>query len=172
MPLHLRIAFAVVVLCLSQAALATQERRDAAVGAAMPELCFEDQRGKRVCLSQWRGRVVLLNLWATWCVPCRHEMPQLDRIQAALGGKQFEVVALSVDKRGAPAVANFYERVGIRKLALYVDPTVDVTERVSARGIPITLLIDRRGVVVQRVSGPVDWEADDKTAAIRKLIAK
>ena len=172
MPLHLRIAFAVVVLCLSQVALATQERRDAAVGAAMPELCFEDQRGKRVCLSQWRGRVVLLNLWATWCVPCRHEMPQLDRIQAALGGKQFEVIALSVDKRGAPAVANFYERAGIRKLALYVDPTVDATERVSARGIPITLLIDRRGVVVQRVSGPVDWEADDKTAAIRKLIAK
>jgi len=170
MLLHLRIAFAVAVLCLSQAALATPERAEA-LGAAMPELCFEDQRGKRVCLSQWRGRVVLLNLWATWCMPCRHEIPQLDRIQAALGGKQFEVVALSVDKRGAPAVANFYERTRVRHLALYVDPTVDATDRLSARGIPISLLIDRRGVVVQRLSGPVDWEADEKMVAIRKLIA-
>jgi thiol-disulfide isomerase/thioredoxin len=172
MRLRLPISLAVVVLCLSQAALATPERRDGAVGAAMPELCFEDQRGQRVCLSQWRGRVVLLNLWATWCAPCRHEMPQLDRMQAALGGKPFEVVALSVDKRGAPAVANFYERIGVRNLALYVDPTVEATDRVSARGIPVTLLIDRRGVVVQRLSGPVDWEAYDKVTAIRKLIAE
>lgn len=143
-----------------------------APGQGVPDVCFTDVRGKPACLSQWRGRVVLLNLWATWCVPCRLEMPQLDHVQGALGGRHFEVIALSVDRRGAAAVANFYERTGVRKLAIYVDAEMRSAEALSARGIPLSLLIDRQGRVVQRISGPVDWEAADKVAAIRQLIAE
>ena len=143
----------------------------AAAGQPMPDICFTDARGKPACLSQWRGRVVLLNLWATWCAPCRQEMPQLDRVQARLGGRDFEVLALSMDKRGAPAVRNFYERTGVRALAVYVDEQVRATEALAARGIPVSLLIDRQGRVVERISGPVDWSDAARLASIQHLIA-
>ena len=143
----------------------------AAVGQPVPDICFIDAHGTRACLSQWRGRVVLLNLWATWCAPCRQEMPQLDRVQAKLGGRDFEVLALSMDKRGAPAVRNFYERTGVHELAIYVDEQVRATEALAARGIPVSLLIDRHGKVVQRLSGPVDWSDAERLASIQHLMA-
>ena len=143
----------------------------AAMGQPVPDLCFTDARGKPACLSQWRGRVVLISLWATWCPPCRQEMPQLDRVQARLGGRDFEVLALSLDKRGAPAVRNFYERSGVRGLAVYVDEQVGATEVLAARGIPVSLLIDRQGKVVERISGPVDWSDTGRLARIQQLIA-
>jgi len=87
---------------------------------------------------------VLLNLWATWCVPCRKEMPSLDRLQAQLGGPAFEVVALSIDK-SPQAVREFYREYGIRKLALYIDPSAEVTSTLGAVGIPTTLLVDGDG---------------------------
>ena len=138
----------------------------------MPDICFTDTRGKPACLSQWRGRVVLLKLWATWCAPCRQEMPQLDHVQAKLGGHDFEVLALALDKRGAPAVKNFYARTGVRELAVYVDEQVQATEAIAARGIPVSLPIDRQGKVVERISGPVDWSAAGRLSSIQHLIAE
>lgn len=143
----------------------------AAMGQPVPDICFTDARGTRACLSQWRGRVVLLNLWATWCAPCRQEIPQLDRVQAKLGGRDFEVLALSMDKRGAAAVRNFYERTGVRDLAIYVDERVRATDALDSPGIPLSLLIDRHGKVVQRFSGPVDWSDAERLASIQHLMA-
>ena len=139
-------------------------------GRPVPNLCFTDHSDQPLCLSQWRGRAVLLNLWATWCVPCGKEMPQLDRLQARFGSPAFEVVALSVDRRGAPAVMHYFNRNSLHHLAVYVDVEVRATENLSARGIPISLLIDRNGRIVERIRGAIDWESPDRLALIRQLI--
>ncbi len=143
----------------------------AAETADMPPLCFQKGADHRVCIADWRGRVVLLNLWATWCAPCKQEMPQLNRLQAMLGGEKFEIVALSVDRGGANVVSNFYARNGVKNLAVYVDASVQAIDTIRARRIPISLLIDRQGQVVQRLSGPVDWTAAGNVESIRRLIA-
>src|SRR5206468_4480825 len=88
-----------------------------------PELRFNDAEGRAHTLAEFRGKVVLLNIWATWCEPCREEMPALDRLQAKLGGERFHVLALSVDQQGPGVARKFYEQAGIRTLLLYIDPT-------------------------------------------------
>ena len=89
----------------------------------LPEIRFADDQGHELTLADFRGRVVLLNIWATWCAPCRKEMPTLDRLQARFGGKDFLAIALSLDREGAPAVRRFYEKLGLEKLGIYVDPS-------------------------------------------------
>jgi len=89
----------------------------------LPETRFQDDQGHDLILADFRGRVVLLNVWATWCVPCRKEMPSLDRLQAQLGGKDFLVMALSIDREGVAAVQRFYQEVGVERLAIHVDPS-------------------------------------------------
>ena len=109
-------------------------------------------------LADFRGRIVLLNLWATWCVPCRKEMPALDRLQAKLAGPGFAVVALSIDHRGRDAVARFYRELGLTSLGIYIDKSASVTYAVSAVGMPTTLLIDAEGRELGRVIGPAEWD--------------
>lgn len=133
----------------------------------LPEIRFQDASGNSRSLSDFRGRVVLLNLWATWCVPCRKEMPSLDRLQAQLGGPAFEVVALSID-RSPPAVREFYQQYGIRALALYIDPSTEVTRSLGTVGIPTTLLVDGEGRELWRRVGPAEWDAPAEVAEIRK----
>ena len=87
----------------------------------LPEIKFQDEEGKERTLADWRGKVVLLNLWATWCVPCRKEMPALDRLQQELGSDKFEVVAVSVDRKGIAGARKFLDDTKVGKLALYVD---------------------------------------------------
>lgn len=135
----------------------------------LPEIRFQDARGNSRSLADFRGRVVLLNLWATWCVPCRKEMPSLDRLQAQLGGPAFEVVALSIDK-SPQAVREFYREYGIRKLALYIDPSAEVTSTLGAVGIPTTLLVDGDGRERWRRVGPAEWDAPEEVARIREYI--
>ena len=125
----------------------------------LPELVFEDGKGKRVTLADFRGRTVLLNVWATWCPPCREEMPSLDRLQKALGGPAFEVVALSIDAGGAPVVKRFYDEIGIRSLAIYVDPGMRAAGQLATPGVPTTLLIDREGRELGRHAGPAQWDS-------------
>ncbi|HEX9811815.1 MAG TPA: TlpA disulfide reductase family protein [Burkholderiales bacterium] len=133
----------------------------------LPAVVFADENGREVTLEQFRGRVVLLNVWATWCVPCRKEMPTLDRLQAKLGGPDFEVVALSIDQDGIAAVRKFYQEVGIKHLRIYNDPTADATARLNILGIPATLLVDRAGREVGRALGPAEWDAPDVIELIR-----
>lgn len=135
----------------------------------LPDIRFQDAGGNTRSLADFRGRVVLLNLWATWCVPCRKEMPSLDRLQAQLGGPAFEVVALSIDK-SPQAVREFYREYGIRKLALYIDPSAEVTSTLGAVGIPTTLLVDGDGRERWRRVGPAEWDAPEEVARIREHI--
>jgi thiol-disulfide isomerase/thioredoxin len=123
------------------------------------EIQFLDGEGKQRSLADWRGQVVLLNLWASWCGPCRTEMPSLAALQRRFGSKDFEVVAISVDRGGAKVAAQFLEETQSRLLRLYVDPSAKAIESVRALGLPATLLIDRQGREIGRLLGPADWSS-------------
>lgn len=134
------------------------------------EIQFEDADGRSRSLNDFRGKIVLLNIWATWCVPCRKEMPTLDRLQTALGGDDFEVVALSIDRR-MDVVHKFFAEVGIQKLAMYLDSSAKATRQLGAVGLPTTLLIDREGREIARLIGPAEWDSPDIAAFISCVIA-
>jgi len=136
----------------------------------MPALVFADGDGRTVRLKDFRGKVVVLNLWATWCAPCRKEMPTLDRLQAKLGGADFEVVALSVDFTGLDVVRRFYRDFGIRNLRPYIDPSSRVLEPLNVLGLPATLLIDRKGREIGRLVGPAEWDSPEMLSLFRRLI--
>jgi thiol-disulfide isomerase/thioredoxin len=133
----------------------------------IPPLAFVDGEGRRVDLSQFGGRVVLLNLWATWCGPCVKEMPSLDRLQGQLGGDAFQVVALSLDRGGKTAVEPFYQKTGVKNLALYLDAGSASMQALGLRGLPTTLLIDAQGRELGRVEGAVEWDSPEVLTFLR-----
>ena len=134
----------------------------------VPELAFLDGEGRRVDLSEFKDRLVLLNLWATWCAPCVKEMPALDRLQAQLGGSGFQVLALSVDRGGKDQVQPFYQRIGVKNLDLYLDPSSASMQTLKLRGLPTTLLVDQEGRELGRIEGAVEWDSPEVVAFLRK----
>jgi thiol-disulfide isomerase/thioredoxin len=137
----------------------------------LPETSFVDGSGKERSLKEWSGKTVLLNLWATWCAPCRKEMPALDRLQAELGSDTFEVVAVSVDKTGTEGAKKFLDQIKVTNLAVFADPTIRMGTTLKAIGMPSTLLIDREGREVGRLVGPAEWDSDEAKRLI-KAVAK
>lgn len=138
----------------------------------VPELRFEDGDGRPLALAEFRGKVVLLNIWATWCGPCRAEMPTLDRLQATLGGPDFEVVALSIDRAGVDAVDRFYAQIGVKHLGRYIDVTAKTGRDLGAYGLPTTLLVDREGREIARHVGPAEWDTPSMTTFFREQLAR
>ncbi len=136
----------------------------------LPELRFVDGGGRPLTLADFRGKVILLNLWATWCIPCLREMPTLDRLQAKLGGPRFEVVVLSIDIGGIPVVEKFYRALKLDSLGIYVDKTLRVKRDLGIVGIPTTLLIDRQGREIGRLAGPAEWDSKEAIKAIRRYL--
>jgi len=132
---------------------------------------FKDESGADVSLEKWRGRVVLLNLWATWCAPCRKEMPELDALQQKLGSPHFEVVALSLDRQGAETARKFLDDTKATNLKLYVDTTARALDGLRAVGLPTTILFDREGREVGRLAGAADWASPEAVALMEKVIA-
>jgi thiol-disulfide isomerase/thioredoxin len=135
-------------------------------------ISFEDSQGRSRSLADFKGKVVALNIWATWCGPCRAEMPALDRLQAALGGRDFEVVPVSIDRGGIDLVKKFYAEINIRNLAIYVDTSGQVMRTLGAIGVPTTLVIDRAGNEVGRITGPAEWDAPEIAEFLKPIIAK
>ena len=135
----------------------------------LPEIGFVDATGKPMTAKDWQGRVVLLNLWATWCGPCRKEMPALDRLQGALGSEKFEVVALSVDRGGIEASRKFLDQTKVEKLKLYVDPTAKASNALKAIGLPTTLLL-KDGREIGRLVGPAEWDSQDAKRLIEAAL--
>jgi thiol-disulfide isomerase/thioredoxin len=137
----------------------------------LPDLAFEDSDGKPRKLSDWRGRTVLVNLWATWCVPCRREMPALDRLQNRLGGKNFEVVAINIDTRDPEKPKNFLKEANLTRLGYFSDQKAKVFQDLKAigraLGMPTSVLVDSQGCEIGTIAGPADWDSDDAV----KLIA-
>jgi thiol-disulfide isomerase/thioredoxin len=137
---------------------------------ALPEFAFQDAAGRERTLGDWRGKVVLLNLWATWCAPCRKEMPALDRLQAEMASDRFEVVAVSVDRTGLQGARKFLDEAKIGRLALYADPTARLAVTLRAVGLPATLLIDADGREIGRLLGPAEWDSEDAKRLIRAVV--
>jgi thiol-disulfide isomerase/thioredoxin len=141
----------------------------------LPDLAFRDATGAERHLSDWHGRTVLLNLWATWCVPCRKEMPALEALEGKLGGPGFEVVAINIDTRDGDKPRAWLKEVGIDRLAYYADPTAKVFQDLKimgrAAGMPTTLLVDPAGCEIGTVAGPAEWASEDAvklvTAALK-----
>lgn len=133
---------------------------------------FQDGAGRKLALADFKGRVVLLNVWATWCSPCRQEMPTLDRLQSKLGSKDFEVVALSIDRDGPGVVRKFFDEIGVRNLTLYVDPTMKAQSKLELIGVPATLLIDREGREVARYTGVAEWDRPEVIDTIERYTGR
>ena len=139
----------------------------------LPDLAFRDAAGAPKTLVDWRGRAVLLNLWATWCVPCRKEMPALDALQARLGGARFDVVAVNIDTRDPEKPKAWLKDVGVNRLAYYSDPSAKVFQDLKlagrAFGMPTTLLVDPAGCEVGTLAGPAEWASEDAIKLIGAL---
>jgi thiol-disulfide isomerase/thioredoxin len=139
---------------------------------SVPPIAFKNLQGDPMSLADFRGRLVLLNIWATWCAPCRREMPTLDSLQAVLGGPDFEVVALSADRQGRRVVAPFYHELGLWQLGIYLDPSGEAPRALNALGIPTTLLIDREGREIGRLLGPAEWDSPAMVAFLRGYVER
>jgi thiol-disulfide isomerase/thioredoxin len=136
----------------------------------VPELSFLDGDGNQLSLADFRGKVVVLNLWATWCAPCRHEMPGLDRLQAEHGGPDLHVLALSLDRGEIGKIREFYAEVGLQHLGIYHDSKAAAGRVLRAPGLPTTLVIDREGREVGRVLGPAEWDSDEAVALLQAVM--
>lgn len=138
----------------------------------LPPLAFETMDGQPASLDAFKGKVVVLNLWATWCVPCREEMPALDRLQAHFADRPFVVLALSVDRAGPERVQKFLDEIGVKRLHVYRDPKAASTRTLRVPGLPATILIDKAGQEVGRVLGIAAWDGPEAIAVVEKLLAE
>jgi thiol-disulfide isomerase/thioredoxin len=142
----------------------------------LPALVFQDATGTEKTLADWRGRTMLLNLWATWCVPCRKEMPALDALQGKLGGPGFEVVAINIDTRDPEKPKAWLREVGVGRLAYYADNSAKVFQDLKvvgkAFGMPTTLIVDPNGCVVATLAGPAEWASDDAVKLVSAALGK
>jgi thiol-disulfide isomerase/thioredoxin len=142
----------------------------------IPDLSFQDGSGKPLTLADWRGRTVLLNLWATWCVPCRKEMPTLDALEQKLGGPDFQVVAVNIDTRDPDKPKAFLKDIGVQKLNYYADASAKSFQELKAIGrafgMPTTVLVDPHGCEIGTIAGPAEWASGDALKLIKAALGK
>src|SRR6266481_4388664 len=136
----------------------------------LPDLAFEDADGRAKKLSDWRGKTVLVNLWATWCVPCRKEMPALEGLQSKLGGANFEVVAINIDTRDPEKPKNFLKDANLTRLGYFSDQKAKLFQDLKAigraLGMPTSVLVDGQGCEIATIAGPAEWGSDDAVKLI------
>jgi thiol-disulfide isomerase/thioredoxin len=143
----------------------------AAAPQPVPDLPITDEAGDAHHLSDYRGKIVLLNFWATWCGPCRKEMATLDRLQAGMGGTDFAVVTVATLHNTVPAVKRFFARENIAHLPIRLDPGSALARRLGIFGLPVTLILNRQGQEVARLIGEADWDSDSAKAVLKAMIA-
>src|SRR5215813_1984284 len=140
----------------------------------LPDLAFEDADGKPRKLSDWRGKTVLVNLWATWCVPCRREMPSLEGLQTRLQGPDFEVVAINIDTRDPEKSRKFMEDAKLTRLGFFNDQKAKVFQDLKAigraLGMPTSVLVDGQGCEIATIAGPAEWSSDDAIKLIQAAV--
>jgi thiol-disulfide isomerase/thioredoxin len=136
----------------------------------LPEARFIDEQGQEMTLADFRGKYLLLNIWATWCSPCREEMPALNRLQEKMGGAGFEVMPISIDSyntNGINLVKEFYLKYKLNNLGVYLDSSGELSSSLNVIGVPTTLLIDPEGLEIGRKVGVAEWDSDEFIAEIR-----
>ena len=137
----------------------------------LPDTEFTDPDGNTHKLADYQGKVVLLNFWATWCAPCREEMPSLDQLQAEMGGDHFQVVPVATGRNPPEKVDRFFEENGVENLPVLLDPRQQLARQMGVVGLPVTILIDRDGNEVARLLGDADWASEPAKQVIRQLTA-
>lgn len=139
----------------------------------LPSLSFTAADGQTKTLVDFKGKALLVNLWATWCVPCRQEMPSLDKLQEALGSKDFQVVAINIDTAKLDRPKAFLDEIGVKNLAFYADPTTSVFQNLKAAGkalgLPTTVLVDKQGCEIGTMAGPAQWDGPEAMALIKTI---
>jgi thiol-disulfide isomerase/thioredoxin len=136
----------------------------------VPAIELVDAEGGAQSLEQYRGKVVVLNFWATWCAPCRKEMPSLDRLQAELGGEDFAVVTVATGRNPVPAIRKFFADNGIENLPVLRDPQQALAREMAVLGLPITVILDREGNEIARLQGDAEWDSDSARAIVQALV--
>ncbi|WP_231592728.1 TlpA family protein disulfide reductase [Pelagovum pacificum] len=134
------------------------------------DVTFETVDGSEGTLGDYTGKVTLVNFWATWCVPCRDEMPALSQLQSDLGGDDFEVVTIASGRNPPPAMEKFFEEIGVDNLPLHRDPTQALAREMGVLGLPITVIVDREGNELGRLQGGADWASEDAKAVVEGVI--
>lgn len=138
---------------------------------AAPDIPFTDESGNVRHISDFKNQVILVNFWATWCAPCIHEMPSLDRLQADLGSNDFKVVAINQDIKGLKkAKPMLREKLDLHNLDLFLDPKLKMGRAFNIQGMPATFAIDRKGQIVGAYTGPAEWDSDDAKSLLQALI--
>lgn len=132
---------------------------------SMSSLSFTGPDGKPVRISDFKGKTLLVNLWATWCAPCREEMPALDALETKKGSDKFEVVTINIDTGDDTKPKAFLSEIGVKSLDLYRDPSMGVFNELKRKslafGLPVTMLVDKEGCQIAAMNGPADWSSDD-----------
>ncbi len=135
-----------------------------------PEIVLVDAAGDEHGAGEFNGRVVVLNFFATWCAPCRREMPSLDRLAARLGSDEFAVVGVSQDRKGAEVYLPFLDELEVTHFETFADPGLKTSRMLRVLGLPATIVLDRQGHEVGRMVGPAEWDSDEAVALLRYLI--
>jgi len=138
---------------------------------AASDTAFSDAEGGEHRLSDWQGKHVVLNCWATWCAPCRKEMPMLDALQAEFGGDSFEVVTIAAGRNSVQGIRRFFEEVGVTNLPILLDPKQELSREMGVFGLPITVILNPEGQEIARLRGEADWESDSAKAIVAALIS-
>jgi thiol-disulfide isomerase/thioredoxin len=174
-----RVIIAILVLATSTLGASAQTSSEpdiklgefipAATSQPAPEMSFDGLDGKPVALADFKGRLVILNLWATWCQPCLKEMPSLEKLEASLG-PGLVVLAVSEDRGGGEVVKPFVTKLDLAKIRIVLDPKSTAIRALHARGLPTSLIVDADGTVAGKVEGAADWDSDQMIAVLKKLM--
>ena len=139
---------------------------------AVPEAAFDTEEGGTATLGDYAGKITVVNFWATWCAPCRKEMPMLSELQTELGGEDFEVVTIATGRNAPPAMKAFFDEIGVENLPLHADPKMFLARSMGVLGLPVTVILDRDGMEIARLQGDADWSSDSAKAILKALIAQ
>ncbi|OYX43547.1 MAG: thioredoxin [Rhodobacterales bacterium 32-67-9] len=144
----------------------------AAEPAEVSDLAFTDASGAEHRLTDWRGKIVAVNFWATWCAPCRKELPALDALNRDLGGDDFAVVTIATGRNPLPAITRLFEETGVKTLPVLLDPRQDLARDMAVFGLPVTVILDREGREIARMTGDAEWASESARAIVAALVAE
>ncbi|HJV64664.1 MAG TPA: TlpA disulfide reductase family protein [Geomonas sp.] len=166
------VLLAVVVMVASGCSKKKEEAALPAIeGNPAPDFTLKDMSGRAVQLSSLRGKVVLVNFWATWCPPCRAEVPSMVKLNQAMQGKAFQMLAISIDEGGKDAVTSFFQKENLTLPAL-LDTDGKVSRLYGTTGVPETFVVDQKGVILKKVVGSMDWSSPEVLSALDEIIRK